>query len=75
MKTADGQMTIFDTGVSRRPCEYPFQRYIGQSVTFWRSGITGRIIEIEPYYTFVQTAHGEMVGAPHEINPTGRDND
>ena len=35
-------------------------------------GIVGRIIEIEPYYTFVQTDQGELVGTPHEIIPTGR---
>lgn len=69
---AHGQMTIFDTGHAQRPCDYTFQRFIGQTVEFWRTGIVGRIIAIEPYYTYIQTDRGEMIGTPHEINPTDR---
>ena len=66
-----GQYSIYDTGAeNRRPCEYPFQRYIGQPVKFYRTGQTGVITEIiDHYYTVVLLADGsERIGIPWEID-------
>ncbi len=62
----DGQYELFGliNKKKRRPCEYSFQRYIGQRV------IDGRgehiIKQIEPYYTIY--ADG-MVGSPYDMSP------
>jgi hypothetical protein len=65
----DGQLGIYDFVVdSSRPCAYRFKRYIGQRVRFWRSGITGTVKEIKPYYTYVETDDGKLlVGSPYEL--------
>ena len=49
----DGQLTVYDLGKKKRPCDYSFQRYIGQKVFIHTSNgpIKGRIDKIEPYYT------------------------
>ena len=66
-----GQYSIFDTGVKTKPCEYSFQRYIGQKVVFTHlshkhNGEVGEIVEIFPYYTYVKMSSGEvLVGTPH----------
>lgn len=76
----NGQLTIFDNPDNKkRPCEYSFRRYIGQEVVFitgWeklkgmKPKAYGRIIRIEPYYTFVKTTGGkELVGTPGTIYP------
>ena len=55
MKQITGQMSMFDvheSGRKLKPCEYSFQRYIGQEVEL-RCGVRGRITEIEPYYTII----------------------
>lgn len=58
-----GQLSIFDLGESRRPCDYRFQRYIGQEV----EDRHGRhiIAEIQPYYTIYTD---RMVGTPHDMH-------
>ena len=76
-----GQTNIYDLqwqyeGRKKKPCEYSFMRYYGQEVVFTRiardEGLTGRIIEIYPYYTHVQTKRGVMVGVPGTIAPTSK---
>lgn len=72
MKPASGQISIFTGAVeNRRPCDYGFDRYIGQKVQFI-SGITGTVTEIHDYYTFCETDQGEMVGTPTTISPVER---
>lgn len=49
----NGQLSIFDIhNEKKRPCDYSFQRYIGQEVELG-CGVTGKITEIEPYYTII----------------------
>lgn len=65
-----GQLTIFDTGHKTRPCEYSFQRYIGQKVEFSgyssHKGEVGEIVDIFPYYTYIKMSNGEvLIGTPH----------
>ena len=73
-----GQTNIYDLqwqyeGRPTKPCEYSFMRYYGQEVVFTRiavdEGLTGRIIEIYPYYTYVKTKQGVLVGVPDTIAP------
>lgn len=73
-----GQMSIFDFGEKYGPASYyRFKRYIGQRVMFWRSGETGTIEEIEPYYTIVRPDKpgGAMVGTPTTICPVKEEED
>lgn len=66
----DGQYTVWDIpSAERKPHEYSFQRYMGQKVRFWRDGIVGEIVQIMPYYTYVQTKKGILVGTPTTIAP------
>lgn len=75
-KQMEGQLSIFDihlAGRDRKPCEYSFQRFIGQRV-MWGYYMTdkkpGNIIEIEPYYTIIRTDNGEiLVGTPQSVKP------
>ena len=61
------QLNIWDT-VQAQPCDYRFHRYVGQRVKFWRTGKSGVITEIEPYYTYIRMDDGdELVGTPTEI--------
>ena len=48
----DGQLSLFDVEKKKRPCQYSFQRYIGQKVIV-QDGVIGKIVKIEPYYTLV----------------------
>ena len=68
----DGQYSMFDIHDEtkpRRPCEYSFQRYIGQRVRL-SNGITGKIAEINPYYTDVLGEDGnQYVGTPTTTAP------
>ena len=67
-----GQLTVFDIHDpigKRKPCEYSFQRYEGQRVKFWLSGEVGKIVQIEPYYTIVDTGKCLMAGTPTTICP------
>ncbi len=72
MKQIEGQLSLFDirdTTKKRRPCEYSFERYIGQRVVF-KGGIAGTVTEIEPYYTTIKTDDGgELAGTPTTISP------
>lgn len=63
------QFSIYDVVVDRsRPCAYRFKRYIGQRLQFWRSGITGTVKAIKPYYTYIETDDGVLlVGSPYEL--------
>ena len=71
----NGQLSIYDLPKEKpRPCDYKFQRYIGQSVVFYeisnkQNGAVGKIIDIQPYYTIVKTKNGELVGTPYSIKP------
>lgn len=70
-----GQLTIYYIPKDKpRPCDYKFQRYIGQKVKFvgkysCHKDWTGHIVEIFPYYTYVQTAQGVLVGTPYDLQP------
>ena len=70
------QLNIFDAVNEGRPCEYRFQRYIGQRVYISLGGgytqreIKGTITAIKPYYTYVKTAVGELAGTPYNVRPT-----
>lgn len=69
--TIKGQYTIFDIHQresKRKPCEYSFERYIGQKV-FCRGQVC-EIIEIEKYYTILS---GDMVGTPTTIYPVNEE--
>ena len=61
-----GQYSIFDNAprVKRKPCEYAFQRYIGQVVRDHRG--THVIKEIEPFYTIYTD---NTCGTPHDMSP------
>lgn len=49
----NGQLSIFDLPKEKpRPCDYRWQRYIGQKVGLC-CGVTGKITQIEPYYTII----------------------
>ena len=63
-----GQMSVFDLLNEGRPCEYSWQREIGQMVEF-DDGRIGTITRIEPYYTEVLTKNGLMVGTPTTMAP------
>lgn len=68
-----GQLSIFDLPKQKkRPCDYGFQRYIGQRVYTRKQGI--RTIEgIAPYYTYLS---GDLIGTPYDIWPVeGKTND
>ena len=65
-----GQLTVWDIlSDEKKPCDYRFQRYIGQKVRFWRDDIVGTITGIEPYYTQVKTKYGILAGTPTTIAP------
>lgn len=72
-----GQMSIFDLrpeGEKKRPCEYSFQRYIGQRVSL-SCGITGKIVVIGQYYTEVKGDDGVIyAGSPTTMAPEGSEN-
>ena len=68
-----GQLSVFDLLNEGQPCDYSWQREIGQMVEF-DDGRIGTITKIEPYYTEVLTKDGLLVGtpttmAPHEPKP------
>ena len=69
----DGQLTIYDLGKKKRPCDYSFQRYIGQNVFIHTSKgpIKGRIDKIEPYYTYIKAEDKELyyAGTPYNVSP------
>lgn len=44
----------------RKPCEYSFQRYIGQTVRDSWNGRIGKIVDIDHYYTDVECSDGEI---------------
>ena len=64
----DGQYSIFDIkelNQKLKPCEYDFNRYIGQRVATGTH--TGVITRIAPYYTYIRTDDGdEVIGTPHD---------
>ena len=67
----NGQLSIFNIhpeGQKLRPCDYRFQRYIGQMVQL-TNGHSGRITEIFPYYTHVRCGNQDMVGTPTTMWP------
>ena len=60
----EGQISIFDLmagkTAKRKPCEYSFQRYIGQTVRDSWYGRIGKIVDIDHYYTDVKCLDGEI---------------
>lgn len=71
-----GQLSLFDIqepGHERRPCEYSFQRYIGQRVrSKSKYGVqyVGVITGIGPYYTDILTDNGcQIAGTPYDVEP------
>ena len=60
-----------------KPCEYKFQRFLGQKVTIYNASmvmaIYGTIVDIQPYYTMVQISddvhHGILACTPTDIKP------
>ncbi len=64
------QATIYDLNFNnpnKRPCDYSFQRYIGQKVkiSVTEGVLEGKITEIEPYYTTVLIKGREYAGTPY----------
>ena len=61
-----GQFSLFGMAPmkKRKPCEYAFQRYVGQLVKDHR-GIHV-ISEIETYYTIFSD---NTIGTPHDLSP------
>lgn len=71
-----GQYSIFDIQPERkRPCDYPFKRYIGQKVVLYvTSGVyKGVVEEIETYYTVVKCKGCHMVGTPSTMAPADKE--
>lgn len=68
----DGQLSLFDVFAEDqklRPCDYTFQRYIGQRVIL-TNGKIGKITKIEPFYTEVDTGDDCLcVGTPTTMAP------
>ena len=76
-----GQLSLFDAKPKTRPCDYSFQRYIGQRVQFTgyshsHNGEVGEVIGIFPYYTYIKMPDGEvLIGTPHgDIKPIKEEN-
>ena len=63
-----GQLSVFDLLNEGRPCDYSWQREIGQMVEL-DDGRIGTITKIEPYYTEVLTKDGLLVGTPTTMAP------
>ncbi len=68
------QTTIFDLNFNnpnKRPCEYSFQRYIGQKVriSVTEGKLEGKIKGIEPYYTIISVKGREYAGTPYNTYP------
>lgn len=63
-KELEGQISIYDLmagkTTKRKPCEYSFQRYIGQTVRDSWHGRIGKIVDIDHYYTDVECLDGEI---------------
>lgn len=62
-----GQYSIFDINEKKRPCEYSWQRYIGQKVIV--CGVLGVIKDIEAYYTIVEANDRLYAGTPTTCYP------
>lgn len=82
MRQIAGQMSLFDLQQpeqKKKPCEYSFQRYIGQRVYNWRFNHYGRIYEIMGYYTLYIVEQGRsgknyrQYGTPYELRPARED--
>ena len=78
MSEIAGQLSIYDAmaeNEKRKPCEYNFQRYIGQRVRFSgdyhaHHGEVGTITGIGKYYTDIKMDDGrELAGTPYDISP------
>lgn len=70
MTEMEGQMSIWDIGAetreTRKPCEYSFQRYLGQTVRCSWNGYIGKIVGIDRYYTEIRTDDGDT----YALTPT-----
>ena len=69
-KPMEGQQSLWDLGKPEklRPCDYRFERYIGQKVNTTFGGI-GVITEIDKYYTTVVIDGEDYAGTPDTISP------
>lgn len=75
------QLTLFDInpgladGTRNRPCDYRFQRSIGQRVRMMFGPYAdhdirvGTIKKIEPYFTTVVINGKEYAGTPYSLSP------
>jgi len=69
-----GQLSLFDLHEKKRPCDYGFQRYIGQRVGTRDHGLC-TITKIDTYYTDIRSTKGErLVGTPYDIWPAKCEN-
>lgn len=71
-----GQLTIWDAKKPTRPCDYRFQRYIGQKVELMIGAyghghkiLKGTITGIKPYYTDVKVGSKTYAGTPYNTAP------
>ena len=65
----NGQFSIFDIENKKRPCDYSFQRYLGQRVEML-NGEKGIITGIQPYYTEIMGDDGKLyAGTPSTCYP------
>lgn len=76
----EGQLSIFDIldpEEKRKPCEYTFQRYIGQRVrskSKYGVDYVGIITGIGPYFTDILTDdRRQIVGTPYDVWPLEMD--
>ena len=67
------QLNLFDYQGKQRPCDYGWNRYIGQRVKILET--TGIIVDFGPYYTHIKTADGFLVGTPTTCSPIKEKND
>lgn len=76
-----GQLTIFEYYANRedrRPCDYKFRRYIGQTVhligVMCGDDVIGKVHMIDPYYTIVKLKGGLlMCGTPYNTAPDDKE--
>ncbi len=67
------QLSIFNNR-GTRPCEYSFDRYIGQKVdimigSYYDGRVEeGTVIEIRPYYTVVKVGKEYLAGTPYNLS-------
>ena len=67
------QISLFEN-TGTLPCQYKFERFIGQKVSVMRGAypfhriINGIVVGISTYYTDVETEEGLMVATPYNLS-------